>query len=310
MANRLQADAGRKRHTRRYSFEFMPPRTPAALSELRESAAILARLGPDYFSVTYGAGGGTRTLTLETVLDVAGRTGLEGAPHLSCSGSTPEELRQVLKSYQDAGLSHLIALRGDPSSGMSGGGGLRYAEELIELIRHAPGGDFFIEVAAYPEVHPQASSARAGLEHFRRKVAAGADGAITQFFFNPDCYYRFLDSCDRLGLDLPIVPGIMPITNWRQLERFAKRCGAEIPRWLLYRLYDFEGDLESMRDFGADVVTRLCAQLLEQGAPGLHFYTLNRAQAVARIWSALGLRGGDRGKARQGAAETRLNATR
>ena len=277
------------RHTPHYSFEFFPPRTPDMCASLYQSATLLAALTPDFFSVTYGAGGSTRTQTLETILEIKRRTGMEGAPHISCLGSTPKELQQTLEDYQEAGLRHLVALRGDPASGMTSGGSLNHTEDLVALIRQSTGDHFFIEVAAYPEIHPQAPNARSDLAHFQRKVAAGADSAITQFFYNPDCYYRFLDSCQRLGLDIPIVPGVMPITNWRQLERFARRCGAEIPRWLIYRLRDFEDDLPSLREFGADVVTNLCTQLLEQGAPGLHFYTLNRAPAVVRIWKDLGL---------------------
>ena len=271
------------------SFEFFPPRTPAAEQHLRATVARLERLQPDFFSVTFGAGGSTRDKTFETVRFVRDTTGIEAAPHISCIDSSRDELREILQNYKNHGFDHLVVLRGDLPSGLGGAGALRYASELVEFIRTETGRHFHIDVACYPEFHPQARSAENDLENFRHKVDAGADSAITQYFYNADAYFRFLDSCCALGIDIPIVPGIMPITNRDQLVRFSNTCGAEIPRWILKRLEDFGPDLASIRSFGIDVTTALCARLLEGGAPGLHVYTLNRADASETIWGALGL---------------------
>jgi methylenetetrahydrofolate reductase (NADH) len=275
-----------------FSFEFFPPKTPEGVEKLRTTRDKLARLEPAFFSVTFGAGGSTRDLTFETVLEIRRATGLEAAPHLSCIGSTRESIRHVLESYRARGIRRIVALRGDLPSGMGVGppGELRYANELVAFIRESTGDWFHIEVAAYPEFHPQAPSASADLRNFKRKVEAGADGAITQYFYNPDAYFRFLDDCGKMDVRLPIVPGIMPITNYKQLARFSDACGAEIPRWIRRRLEDFGDDLKPLRAFGVEVTTELCRRLLEGGAPGLHFYTLNQAEATLAVWRNLGLR--------------------
>lgn len=278
-----------KRYSPVFSFEFFPPKTEEGKHKLRITRDRLATLKPRFFSVTFGAGGSTRDRTLETVLEIQQDSGLEAAPHLSCIDSTRSSIREMLQQYQSAGVRHVVALRGDLPSGTGEIGEFRYANELVEYIRQETGDYFRIEVAAYPEVHPQARSARFDLSNFKRKIDAGADSAITQYFFNPDAYLRFVESCERLGIDVPIVPGIMPITNYVQLARFSTACGAEIPRWLSRRLEDFGDDLSALRSFGIDVVTSLCSQLLEWGAPGLHIYTLNKADATFAIWKNLGL---------------------
>lgn len=270
-----------------YSFEYYPPRTEHGRKGLHATARRLAALQPDFFSVTYGAGGGDRTNTLETVEDLRRLTGVPGVPHVSCITVGIERLRNVLRSYREAGLRHIVALRGDRPSGLAGGSDLRYASELVEFVRRETGDHFFIEVAAYPEVHPEAGDAMEDLENFRRKVEAGADRAITQFFYNPDAYFRFLEDCGRIGVDIPIVPGIMPIGNFERLQRFAQSCGAEIPRWLLKRLCGLEDN--ARRELGLEIVVRLCERLLAGGAPGLHFYTLNQTMPTEAIWKALGL---------------------
>lgn len=274
---------------RTLSFEFFPPRTDAAAEQLRDTAARLAKLAPDFCSVTFGAGGSTRDRTYETALALKNDIGVTAAPHISCVGSSVDALREILARYRDAGLRRLVALRGDVPSGFIGLGALRYASELVEFIRRECGDHFHIEVACYPEFHPQAQSAQADLENFRRKVDAGADGAITQYFYNADAYFRFVDSCEAIGIDIPVVPGIMPITNCAQLLRFSEACGAEIPRWIVKRLRDFGDDRVAIRSFGIDVVTRLCDSLLSQGAPGLHLYTMNQYPAAVAIWQNLGL---------------------
>ena len=278
-----------KRRELTLSFEFFPPRTEAAEKALHETMARLQRLGPDYFSVTFGAGGGVRDKTLETARAVRRLTGLPAAPHLSCVGASRAAVREALMYYKDDGFDHLVALRGDTPSGSMGGGELRDARELVEFIREETGAHFHIEVACYPEFHPQAQSAAKDLEHFKRKVDAGANSAITQYFYNADAYFRFMESCAGMGIDIPVVPGIMPITNCRQLTRFSSRCGAEVPRWILQRLLDFGDDLESIRQFGLEVVVRLCQRLLEAGAPGLHIYTMNQHSAAVAICAEAGL---------------------
>lgn len=278
-----------KKHPRSFSFEFFPPKSDQAAVNLRETVDKLATLKPGFCSVTFGAGGSTREKTFETVVEIQKTTGIEAAPHVSCIASTRENIREVLQAYQNNGIHHIVALRGDMPSGMMSAGEFRYANELVEFIRAETGSHFHIEVAAYPEVHPQAANAEADLRNFKRKVESGADTAITQYFYNPDAYFRFIDDCEKLGLNLPIVPGIMPITNYTQLSRFSEACGAEIPRWVRKRLEMFGDDRASIRAFGVEVVTDLCRRLLEQGAPGLHFYTLNQSEACLAIWEELGL---------------------
>ncbi len=278
-----------KRYPRLFSFEFFPPKTDQAAANLRDTVEKLAKLQPNFCSVTFGAGGSTREKTFETVVDIQQTTGIQAAPHISCIASTRENLIEVLRAYQSNGIGRIVALRGDMPSGMMSPGELRYANELVAFIRQETGRHFHIEVAAYPEVHPQAANANADLRNFKRKVEAGANSAITQYFYNADAYFRFIDDCERLGIDIPIVPGIMPITNYTQLARFSEACGAEIPRWVRKRLEFFGDDRQSIRAFGLDVVTGLCRRLLEQGAPGLHFYTLNQSEACLSIWENLGL---------------------
>jgi len=273
---------------RTFSFEFFPPNTPEGREKLRATTEQLAQLRPKFFSVTYGAGGSTRDRTLETVLDIQ-KSGYEAAPHISCIASTRDGIRETLQGYRDNSIRHLVALRGDLPSGLATAGEFRYAFELVEFVRHEFGQHFFIEVAAYPEYHPQARNALEDLRNFKRKVDAGADSAITQYFYNPDCYFHFVDECAAMGVDIPIVPGIMPITRFSQLARFSDACGAEIPRWIRNKLEAYGDDLDSVRAFGLDVVTSLCDRLLQGGAPGLHFYTLNQAGAVSTIWQRLGL---------------------
>ncbi len=272
-----------------FSFEFFPPKTDEAAGKLLAVAGKLARLNPCFCSVTFGAGGSTREPTFRTVVDIKQHTGIDVAPHLSCIGSTRANIREILDGYIAQGIRHLVALRGDIPSGMRSAGEFRYANELVEFIRAETRDHFFIEVAAYPEFHPQAPSATADLENFRRKVEAGADSALTQYFYNPDAYFRFVDACERMGLELPIVPGIMPITNYQQLARFSDACGAEIPRWIRKRLEAFGDDTDSLRAFGIEVTTELCRKLLDGGAPGLHFYTMNQSAPTLAIWDNLGL---------------------
>ena len=269
------------------SFEFFPPKTPDGVEKLRATRTQLALLKPKFVSVTFGAGGSTQQGTLDTVLDMA-KDGLEAAPHLSCIGSSKESLRAILERYRSNGIRHIVALRGDLPSGMGEVGELRYASELVAFIRAEHGDWFHIEVAGYPEYHPQARSPKHDIENFARKVKAGANAAITQYFYNADAYFRFVDEARKLGVDVPIVPGIMPITNYSQLMRFSEMCGAEVPRWVAKRLESFGDDKEAIRAFGLDVVTQLCERLVKEGAPGLHFYTLNAATATKAICERLG----------------------
>lgn len=275
-------------HPRSFSFEFFPPKTTDGVDKLRAVWKQLALLGPRFFSVTYGAGGSTRERTFE-VVDEIGRTGLTAAPHLSCIGSTHQDIADILATYRGAGIRRIVALRGDLPSGSVGLGELRYASELVEFIRAETGDWFEVAVACYPEVHPQARSAADDLNHLKRKVQAGANTAITQYFYNADAYFRFIEACEEAGITVPIVPGIMPIANFSQLARFSDACGAEIPRWLRMRLQGYADDIASIRSFGLDVVTALCDRLLTQGAPGLHFYTMNQANLTTEIWRRLGL---------------------
>ncbi len=272
-----------------FSLEFFPPRSPDAEQTFQRTLDRLAPLRPRFCSVTFGAAGSTREKTFETVCNIQRQQGLEAAPHISCIASTRDNIREVLEGYRSNGIRHIVALRGDMPSGMLSAGEFRYANELVTFIREETGDHFHIEVAAYPEMHPQAPSLDADLRNFKRKVDAGANSAITQYFFNPEGYFRFIDDCERLGIGIPIVPGIMPITNHTQIARFSEMCGADIPRWMRKRLEGFGDDRSAIRAFGLEVISDLCRRLLEQGAPGLHFYTLNQSEAVLGIWRNLGL---------------------
>ena len=275
---------------RRYSFEFFPTKTEAGHEKLMGVARQLAGYNPDFFSCTYGAGGSTRDRTLNTVLQLDGDIKVPTAPHLSCVGDSVEELRSLLKLYQDAGIKRIVALRGDLPSGMGiASGELRYANDLVEFIRRETGDHFHIEVAAYPEMHPQARNFEDDIANFVRKARAGADSAITQYFFNADSYFYFVERVRSLGVNIPIVPGIMPITNYSKLARFSDACGAEIPRWIRKQLEAYGDDIDSIQAFGEQVITQMCEQLLAGGAPGLHFYTLNQAEPSLAIWHNLKL---------------------
>ena len=271
-----------------FSFEFFPPKTDEGMQKLRTTKAQLQQLKPRFMSVTYGAGGSTRDRTLQAVLEVQ-QDGFKAAPHISCIGSTRAGLLETLDLYKTNGIRHTVALRGDLPSGEADFGELRYANELVEFIRRETGDWFHIEVAAYPEVHPQAKSPQDDLINFKRKADAGASGAITQYFYNADAYFRFVDDARAAGVSIPIVPGIMPIATYTQLARFSDMCGAEIPRWMRLKLASYGDDRASIRSFGLDVVTDLCDRLLSQGAPGLHFYTLNMAGLTSTLWQRLGL---------------------
>jgi len=273
-----------------FSFELFPPKTPRGFEKMQATVQKLNDLAPEFFSVTYGAGGSTQDRTFASV-NWLRDNGINTAPHLSCIGSDRQEVREILEHYRQQGVKRIVALRGDLPSGAGLGslGEFNYANELVAFIKSEYADYFTLEVAAYPEFHPQAPSAQKDLDNFQRKVTAGADGAITQYFYNADAYFRFLDDCSRRDIDIPIVPGVMPITNFVQLARFSDACGAEIPRWLRKRLEGFGNDLESIRSYGVDVTTALCEQLLAGGAPGLHFYTMNQAGPTLKIWRNLGL---------------------
>ncbi len=276
------------KHPRTFSFEFFPPKTPEGMERLRSTWKQLAQLKPKFFSCTYGAGGSTRDRTLETVLEIRS-AGHIAAPHISCVGATRADIAATLDLYRENGIRHIVALRGDLPSGAASAGELRYASDLVALIREKTGDHFHVEVACYPEFHPQARSPQDDLRNLKRKIEAGADSAITQYFFNTDSYFRFVDDCEALGIGVPIVPGVMPIGNFSQLARFSDACGAEIPRWLRLKMQAFGDDLASIRSFGLEVVTELCDRLLSAGAPGLHFYTMNQAGLTSTIWQRLGL---------------------
>ena len=271
-----------------FSFEFFPPATAEGAQKLVATREQLARLGPKFFSVTYGAGGSTRDRTLAAVLDIQA-SGQRAAPHISCIGSTRRSIRDTLATYRSHGIGHLVALRGDLPSGTADVGEFRYANELVEFIRAETGNAFHIEVACYPEYHPQASNPEADIANFKRKIDAGADSAITQYFFNASGYYHFVDEAHAAGIAVPIVPGIMPILSFSKIARFSDACGAEIPRWIRRKMESFGDDAASIRAFGLDVVADLCADLLARGAPGLHFYTLNQAALTTTIWQRLEL---------------------
>jgi len=264
------------------SFEFFPPKTAEGVEKLRETRKELAKFNPEFFSVTFGAGGSTRDRTMETVLEIQ-REGFQAAPHISCISSSKAEIRDLLQTYQAHGINRLVTLRGDVPSGEVSAGDFRYASELVEFIRAETGDHFFIEVAAYPEFHPEAKTPAADLLNLKRKMDAGANSAITQYFYNADAYFRFVDQCDDSGITIPIVPGVMPIYNITQLARFSSICGAEIPRWLKMRLEEYGDDMASLRALGVDVVSELCEALLAGGAPSLHFYTLNQSATIATI---------------------------
>ena len=270
------------------SFEFFPPKTDEQRDALEKALPKLKSHAPDYVSVTFGAGGSTLSYTPETIRHLRENHSLEAAPHISCMGGSREEIRTLIRQYREMGCKRLVALRGDMPSGMATLGEIRYASDLVEFIRTETGEHFHIEVACYPEVHPQSDDSHADLKHFRMKVEAGADGAITQYFYNVDAYFHFVDAARKAGIDVPIVPGIMPIANFTQLRRFSELCGAEIPRWLAKRLSALGDDADSIRNFAADVVGDLCRRLVEGGAPGLHFYTLNRAKATLAVIERMG----------------------
>ena len=271
------------------SVEFFPPQTPEGAEKLRAAWAKLALLKPAFFSVTFGAGGSTQDRTFDTVEEIRA-AGLPAAPHLSCIGSTKARVREILQRYQAVGIHRIVALRGDLPSGMAEPGELRHANELVEYIRAETGDWFHIEVAAYPEYHPQAKSPKDDLANFKRKAEAGADAAITQFFFNADAYEHFVADARAAGVTIPIIPGIMPIASFSKLSRFADACGAEIPRWMRKQFESYGDDAASIRAYGLDVVTQLCQRLIKAGAPGLHFYTLNQAGLTTEIVNRLGLK--------------------
>ena len=277
------------KHCKVFSVELFPPKTPAGEENLDMALGPLAALGPAFFSVTFGAGGTTRSGTIETVTRTKSKTGIEVAPHLSCIEGTRESIGEFLDRYKDAGVRRIVALRGDLPDDMESPGVFSCAKELVGFIRERTGDYFHIEVGCYPEFHPEAESATADLAYFREKVEAGADSAMTQFFYNADAYFYFVDQVERMGVDIPIVPGIMPIWNYSKVARFAAGCGAEIPLWLKRRMEDYGDDAESQQRLGIEFVTDLSQQLLEGGAPGLHFYALNRAEPTSTIWSNLGL---------------------
>ena len=280
-----------KRHSKLFSCEFFPPNTDEGMRKLFAAREELMRMRPAFFSVTYGAGGSTRERTFQAIQAIQAHSGVDAAPHLTCVASTRAGVREILDAYRRQGIHRLVALRGDLPSGMREFGEFRYANELVAFIRAETGDHFHIEVAAYPEFHPQATSTERDLLNFKRKVEAGANSAITQYFYNPESYFRFVDDCEKLGLDMPIVPGIMPITNFTQLARFSDNCGAEIPRWIRKRLESCGDDRDAIRAYGLDVVADLCRRLLDGGAPGLHFYTMNQAGPTLAICQRLGLTG-------------------
>ncbi|MDO9104146.1 MAG: methylenetetrahydrofolate reductase [NAD(P)H] [Methylovulum sp.] len=265
-----------------FSFEFYPPKTEEGVLSLQTVRGQLAKLKPDFFSVTFGAGGSTRDKTFDTVVDIQSK-GIAAAPHLSCVASTKANIRAILNDYRDNGIGKIVALRGDLPSGMMSAGEFRYANELVEFIRQETGDHFQIHVAAYPEVHPQAANGNDDFKNFKRKVDAGANAAITQYFFNAEAYFYFVDNCEKNGIDIPVVPGIMPIIQYTQLFRFSEMCGADIPRWLRKRLESYGDDRAAIQAFGLDVVSDLCQRLLDNGAPGLHFYTMNQAAPTLAI---------------------------
>jgi methylenetetrahydrofolate reductase (NADPH) len=282
------SNEGSSSSLKKFSFEFFPPRTPAGVEKLDQVHTTLAALKPDFFSVTYGAGGSTKDGTKTTVLRYKAQ-GSDVAPHLSFGGASEDEIIELLSDYKSAGINKLVALRGDIPSGLGGGSSHRYARELVQFVRHHFDDHFHIEVACYPEIHPDSASYESDVRYFKQKVEAGANSAITQYFYNADAYFYFVDYCMQQGINIPIVPGIMPIGNYASLVRFSKTCGAEIPQWLSKRLSLFGEDDPDLRAFGLEVVTSLCEKLLAGGAPGLHFYSMNLAGTVSKLWNTLDL---------------------
>ncbi|BBN58844.1 methylenetetrahydrofolate reductase [NAD(P)H] [Hydrogenovibrio marinus] len=276
-----------KKYPQKLSLEFFPPRTPAGVDKLKTVITELGGMAPEYMSVTYGAGGTTQEKTLETVSYIQQHTPFDAAPHLTCIGATHESVLELLNTYEALGIKRIVALRGDLPSGMMDPGEFKYASDLIAFIKQEKGDTFHLEVAAYPETHPQARNCEVGIKWFKHKVEQGADSAITQYFYNVDSYLYFIDNCERHGIDLPIIPGVMPITNYENLVRFSAGCGAEVPRWLKCRLESFEDDKESLLAFGQDVVTEMCQRLLDAGAPGIHFYSMNQTQPTLDIAKSL-----------------------
>ena len=272
-----------QKHAQKLSLEFFPPRTDKGIEKLKGTIQELAVLKPEYMSVTYGAGGSTQEKTLETVKYIQEHTNFEAAPHLTCIGATEESLTELLDTYESIGVKRIVALRGDLPSGMMDPGNFKYASDLVKYIKQTRGNTFKLEVAAYPETHPQARNCDIGIKWFKHKVEQGADAAITQYFFNLDSYLYFVDNCEKHSIDLPIIPGVMPILNYENLIRFSTACGAEVPRWLKCRLESLEDDPASLQAFGLDVVTELSQKLLDAGAPGLHFYSMNQAKPIINI---------------------------
>lgn len=264
------------------SFEFFPPRTDEGVQKLKDTVTNLNVFNPEFYSVTFGAGGSTREKTLETVTQIKAMNA-NAVPHISCISSSKDEVHDLIMNYQAKNINHLVALRGDNPSGVVGDGDFNHANELVEFIRQETGNFFKIEVAAYPEYHPESLSAEQDLDNFKKKIDAGADGAITQFFFNVDAYFKFMEECEKRKITIPITPGIMPIYNIKQLSRFASNCGAEIPRWLRLKLEGFNDDLDSLRDYGVEVISELCETLIQYEVPSIHFYTLNKSKTVSRI---------------------------
>lgn len=280
-----------QKYPQKLSLEFFPPRTEQGMEKLHTVIQGYKAINPEYMSVTYGAGGTTQERTLDTVRYIQEHTQFEAAPHLTCIGATHESLTQLLDTYEALGVKRIVALRGDLPSGMMDPGEFKYASDLVAFIREVKGDTFHLEVAAYPETHPQARNCEVGIKWFKHKVEQGADSAITQYFYNIDSYLYFIDNCEKHGIDLPIIPGVMPITNYENLIRFSAGCGAEVPRWLKCRLESFEDDKESLLAFGQEVVTELSQRLLDAGAPGIHFYSMNQLEPTLSIATALTLKG-------------------
>jgi len=277
-----------KKLNKQFSCEFFPPKTDQGMEKLFNTAEILKKeIKPEFFSVTFGAGGSTRETTFNAVTKIKHATNCDVAPHLSCIGSSKEQLKDILNEYKEQGISRIVTLRGDMPSGTVSQSDFNHANELVNFIRENFNDQFHLEVAAYPEIHPQAENATQDIHNFKNKVLAGANSAITQYFYNIDSYFYFIDNCEKAGLDLPIVPGIMPITNYSNLARFSDMCGAEIPRWLRRKLESYADDTQSIKDFGAEFVSSMSQKLLDMGAPGLHFYTMNQSEATLRIWNNL-----------------------
>ena len=275
-----------------FSFEFFPSKTDKGAESLALVSAELASLNPDFFSVTYGAGGSTQDATVDTVISIQEKTGIPTAPHLSCIGSEKAQIRDLLQFYKEKGVNRIVALRGDLPSGMQNIGEFHYANDLVEFIRAETGDHFQIEVAAYPEQHPQANSYDEDVDNFCVKLKAGADRAITQYFFNADAYFHFVDQLQKRQIDTPILPGIMPISNFTQMARFSDSIGAEIPRWLRKQFESYGDDTDSIKKLGSEFITKMCQELLDQGAPGLHFYSMNKVEPSKTIWNNLGLKKG------------------